>query len=128
MPINEFSIQLKRFFNSLTFGKKMALLAVVVITLTSFIFLMKWSGKPDFQLLYSNLHPEDAGKILSALKEKKIPYQISSNGNSVLIPREEVYEVRLALASQGLPRGSGVGFEIFDNTKLGMTEFVQNVN
>ena len=71
---------------------------------------------------------EDAGAILAQLKDKKIPYQISSNGSSILIPSERIYETRLELASQGIPQGSGVGFEIFDNTKLGMTEFVQNVN
>jgi flagellar M-ring protein FliF len=89
---------------------------------------MVWTGKPDFQLLYSNLESEDAGAILAELKDQKIPYQISSNGRSILIPAERIYETRLELASRGLPQGSGVGFEIFDNTKLGMTEFVQNVN
>lgn len=128
MPVNDFSIQLKTLLKNLTFGRKMALLAIIGVTLTGFILLMIWTGKPDFQLLYSNLPPEDAGKILSRLKDQKIPYQISSNGSSVLIPRKKVYEVRLELASQGLPQGSGVGFEIFDNAKLGMTEFVQKVN
>lgn len=128
MPFNDFSIQIKTLLENLTLGKKMGLLAIVGITLTGFVILMMWTGKPDFQILYSNLPPEDAGKILSRLKDQKIPYQLSSNGSSVLIPREKVYEVRLELASQGLPQGSGVGFEIFDNTKLGMTEFVQNVN
>jgi flagellar M-ring protein FliF len=128
MAANDFSIQLKTLFKTMSLGKKMAFLAIIGATLTSFILLMMWTGKPDFQLLYSNLPPEDAGKILTSLKDQKIPYQISSNGSSILIPREKVYEVRLELASQGLPQGSGVGFEIFDNTKLGMTEFVQNVN
>ncbi|MBW1701924.1 MAG: flagellar M-ring protein FliF, partial [Deltaproteobacteria bacterium] len=128
MPVSEFSIQFKTLLKNLTPGKKVALLALVVGTLIGFALLMTWAGRPDFQLLYSNLPPEDAGAILAKLKDQKIPYQISSNGSSVLIPSEQVYEVRLELASQGLPQGSGVGFEIFDNTKLGMTEFVQNVN
>jgi flagellar M-ring protein FliF len=128
MPLHDFSIQLRTLLKNLTLGKKLALLAIIGVTFTSFVLLMMWTGKPDFQLLYSNLPPEDAGKILTSLKDQKIPYQISSNGSSMLIPKEKVYEVRLALASQGLPQGSGVGFEIFDNTRLGMTEFVQNVN
>ena len=128
MPLNDLSIQLKTLLKNMSLGRKMAFLAIIGATLTSFVLLMIWTGKPEFQLLYSNLPPEDAGKILTRLKDQKIPYQISANGSSVLIPREKVYEVRLELASQGLPQGSGVGFEIFDNTKLGMTEFVQNVN
>jgi len=74
------------------------------------------------------LGPEDAGAIVSQLKEKRVPYKISANGSSILAPDEQVYDLRLELAASGLPRGSGVGFEIFDNAKLGMTEFVQNVN
>jgi flagellar M-ring protein FliF len=79
-------------------------------------------------VLFSGLSAEDSGAIISQLKVKKIPYQISSNGGAILVPKEIVYETRMEFASQGLPQGGGVGFEIFDNSKLGVTEFVQNVN
>ncbi|MDL1962727.1 MAG: flagellar M-ring protein FliF [Deltaproteobacteria bacterium] len=126
---SELLLQLKTILKDLTLGKKIALFALVGSTILGFIFLIIWTEKPDFQLLYSNLAPEDAGAILTKLKEQKIQYQIASNGNSILIPKERIYEIRMELASQGLPQGGGgVGFEIFDNTKLGMTEFVQNVN
>jgi flagellar M-ring protein FliF len=128
MPSNDLATQLKTLLKNLTPAKKIALFTLVTGTVISLIFLVTWAGKPDFQLLYSNLASEDAGAILAQLKDKKIPYQISSNGSSILIPSEQIYETRLELASQGIPQGSGVGFEIFDNTKLGMTEFVQNVN
>jgi len=128
MPSNDLATQLKTLLKNLTPAKKIALFTLVTGTVISLIFLVTWAGKPDFQLLYSNLASEDAGAILAQLKDKKIPYQISSNGSSILIPSERIYETRLELASQGIPQGSGVGFEIFDNTKLGMTEFVQNVN
>ncbi|MBW2565165.1 MAG: flagellar M-ring protein FliF [Deltaproteobacteria bacterium] len=55
-------------------------------------------------------------------------YQIASNGSSILVPEEKMHEIRLEMASKGLPQGGSVGFEVFNNTKLGMTEFVQNVN
>ncbi len=125
---SEFSLQLTTLLKKLTLGKKIALFTLVGSTILGFIFLMTWAGRPDFQLLYSNLDPEDAGAILTRLKDQKIQHQISSNGNSILIPGERIYEIRMELASRGLPRGGGVGFEIFNNTKLGMTEFVQNVN
>ena len=128
MPSNDLATQLKTLLKNLTPAKKIALFTLVTGTVISLIFLVTWAGKPDFQLLYSNLASEDAGAILAQLKDKKIPYQISSNGSSILIPSERIYETRLELASQGIPQGSGVGFEIFDNAKLGMTEFVQNVN
>jgi flagellar M-ring protein FliF len=128
MPANEFPLQVKLLLKNLTFGKKVTLLCLAAGTIIGFVFLITWSGEPDYQLLYSNLASEDAGAILDKLKEQKIPYQISSDGGSILIPRERVYETRLELAGEGLPKGGSVGFEIFDNTKLGMTDFVQNVN
>lgn len=128
MAINDFPSQVKTLFTSLSIAKRVTLIGFVAATLVGFIFLAFWTGSPDYQLLYSNLSPEDGGAIISSLKEKKIPYKTSGNGNAILIPIEQIHEVRLELASKGLPRGSGVGFEIFDNTKLGMTEFVQNVN
>ncbi|MDY6986500.1 MAG: flagellar basal-body MS-ring/collar protein FliF [Thermodesulfobacteriota bacterium] len=120
--------QVGALFKNLTPAKMIALLCLLTVTVAGFVFLLRWTGQPDYQLLYSNLDSEDAGAILAKLKDSKIPYQISSNGTAILIPKEAIYETRLELASQGLPRGSGVGFEIFDNTKLGMTEFVQTVN
>ena len=128
MAINDFSSQLKALFKSLSPAKRFTLITFVGATLVGFVFLGLWTGSPDYQVLYSNLSPEDAGSIMNSLKESKIPCKTSGNGNSILIPREQIHEIRLDLASRGLPRGSGVGFEIFDNTKLGMTEFVQNVN
>ena len=128
MQLQALILQLQTLLKNLSPAKRFTLLLLVAATVTGFIFLMTWTAKPDYQLLYSNLAAEDAGEIVSRLREKKIPYQIAANGSSVLVPREQIYETRMELASQGLPQGSGVGFEIFDNTKLGMTEFVQNVN
>ncbi len=128
MPAQVSSTQFKALLTNLTTGKTIALFILLTGTVICLVLFAMWAGKPDFHLLYSNLSPEDAGAILTKLKDQKIPYRISANGSSVLVPGERVYETRLELASQGLPQGSGVGFEIFDNTKLGMTEFVQNVN
>jgi len=128
MPFRELYSQTLKTLHDLSPGKKIALLVIVGGTILSLIILMIWSGTPDYQLLYSNLTPEDAGAIVERLKDQKIAYRISSSGSSILVPREKIYETRLELASKGLPQGSNVGFEIFDKTKLGMTEFVQNVN
>ncbi len=128
MPTNDLSSQLKALYKGITPAKRFTLIAFVGGTILGLVLLMNWAGSPDFQVLYSNLGPEDAGAIVSQLKEKRIPYKISANGSSILAPSEQIYDLRLELAASGLPRGSGVGFEIFDNAKLGMTEFVQNVN
>ncbi len=128
MPIRQMILQLQNLFKSISTGKRIALLTLAVGSVAASVFLMNWAGKPVFQPLYSNLDANDAGVIISRLKDQKIPYRLSANGSTVMIPEERIYETRMALASEGLPQGGSIGFELFDNTKLGMTEFAQNVN
>jgi len=120
--------QFQSAFKGLSTGRKVVFLGVLGGTIAGLITLTIISRRPTYEVLYSNLSPQDAGVIISKLKEQKILYRLSSNGTSVLVPMENVYEIRMELASEGLPQGGGVGFEIFDQTKLGITEFVQNVN
>ena len=120
--------QLKVIYTGLNTVKKITLFSLIGGVVAGLILIMVLSGRPDYQVLFSGLSAEDSGAIIGQLKVKKIPYQISSNGGAILVPKEIVYETRMEFASQGLPQGGGVGFEIFDNSKLGMTEFVQNVN
>lgn len=90
--------------------------------------LMTWSGRPDYQVLYTGLKPEDGGKIVDKLRSKKIPFQLRDGGATVMVPSQSVYETRLALATDGLPHAGGVGYELFDKTNFGMTDFVQKLN
>src|SRR3989304_3751278 len=62
------------------------------------------------------------------MKEKKIQYQLTGSGTTILIPRDQVYDTRIALAAEGLPKGGGIGFEVFDRTNFGTTDFVQKLN
>jgi len=120
--------QLKLALKGLSTGKLVAMAILVGGTIAGLAFLLTWSETGDLHPLYSNLAPEDAAAIVNHLKEKKIPYQLTMDGTGVRIPYEKIYETRLEMASQGLPRGTDIGFEVFDDTQLGMTEFVQNVN
>jgi len=108
---------------------KLGIAAVLVgLTVAGLYLLMTWTGPQSWQTLYSRLDSQDAGQIIEKLKEQKTPYQLADGGTTIRVPGERLYDIRLVLASQGLPRGGGVGFEVFDSTKLGMTEFVQNIN
>jgi len=120
--------QFSRFFSELSPTKRLILVLAALGGIGSTIALVLWSGRPDYQILYSNLSPNDAGAIVNRLKGQRIPYKIEGNGTIILVPAKEVYEQRLQLAGEGLPQGGGVGFEIFDRTNLGMTEFVQKLN
>jgi flagellar M-ring protein FliF len=128
MPIREIFVQLQNLLKNISVGKRIAILILVIGSILGFVFLMNWAGQPEFHPLFTNLDSQDAGVILNRLKEQKIPYRISSNGTTILIPQKHLYETRMDLASEGLPQGGSIGFEVFDNTKFGMSEFAQNVN
>jgi flagellar M-ring protein FliF len=95
-----------------------------VFVLGVFISLVLFAvfSTTEYQVLFSNLDPEDAGTVVSALKEQGIPYRIEDNGTAVLIPKDDVLETRISLATSGIPTGGVVGFEIFNATRLGETE------
>ena len=120
--------QSTQFLQSVSKGRLAALIALLVVAAVGFGTLIFWNSRPDFQVLFSNLSSEDAGEMVQKLKEKKIPYELSYGGTAVLVPREQVYDLRLAMATEGLPKGGGVGFEVFDRTNLGTTDFVQKLN
>lgn len=84
-------------------------------------------SRPDYVPLFTGMESKDAGEVAAKLKEMKVSYEIGNNGSAILVPSKDVYKVRLDLATQGLPRGSK-GFEIFDQTKFGVTDFQQRVN
>jgi flagellar M-ring protein FliF len=87
-----------------------------------------WAGRTVYEPLFTGLEMEDQSAIVMYLRENKIPYQLDPAANAILLPRSEVYEVRLSLAQEGLPRGGSTGFEIFDDSKMGMSEFQQRIS
>lgn len=87
-----------------------------------------WSQTPDYRVLYSNLSDRDGGAIINSLQQMNVQYKMAEGGGAILVPSGQVYEVRLRLASQGLPKGSVVGFELMENQKLGTSQFLEQVN
>src|SRR5262249_44703583 len=79
-------------------------------------------------VLFSGLTPEDAGQVVDQLKTQKVQYKLDANGTTVDVPEDKVHELRITLASAGIPRGGGVGFEVFDKQSFGTTSFVEQVN
>lgn len=103
------------------------LFALVFVSVAGMILLLSWINKADHRVLYSNLSEDDAGRIIEELKNRKISYELGSSG-TILVSADKLYDLRLELASEGLPQGGGVGFEIFDNTSFTTSEFVQKLN
>ncbi|MBW1739595.1 MAG: flagellar M-ring protein FliF [Deltaproteobacteria bacterium] len=109
-------------------SKKISMAIILALVVGGFALMFFWANQIDYQTLYSNLSQEDAANIVSKLKEMRIPYKLEAGGSLVMVPAEKVYETRLALAGDGLPAGGSVGFEIFDHTDFGTTDFVQRLN
>ena len=109
-------------------NQRMIILVALAGSIAGLIALTLWTQQPDMQVLFTNLNPEDASGIVEKLKETKVPYETTGGGTTVLVPSAQVHELRLQLASQGLPHGGGVGFEIFDRSSIGMSDFVQKLN
>lgn len=120
--------QFRAALGAMSLTKKISLLMIAGLMIGGFIYLINYSGRPDYQNLFVNLSAEDAGMIVDRLKGQKIPYRIRADGTCIQVPEAQVHELRIAMAAEGLPQGAGIGFEVFDNAKLGMTEFMQNVN
>lgn len=115
--------------SALPAGVRIALLAsaaVAVLAAASVGVLARATG--DFQYAYTNLTQEDATEAAGVLKQAGIAYRAEANGSALSVPADRVYEARILLATAGLPRGSGVGFELFDRGDLGVSEFTQRVN
>ena len=98
------------------------------ITVAIMVGVWLWSQTPDYKVLFSNFNDRDGGAIVASLQQLNIPYKYSEGGNAILVPANQVHDARLKLASQGLPKGGNVGFELMENQKLGISQFLEQVN
>jgi flagellar M-ring protein FliF len=118
----------KKLWGKLTPGRRLVIVGGVVAVIALTAFLTMRTPTEKWAVLFSGLAPEDAGQIIGELKNQKVAYQIDANGTAVSVPEDKVHELRISLASAGIPRGGGVGFEIFDKQSFGSTSFVEQVN
>jgi flagellar M-ring protein FliF len=101
-----------------------ALIAVLAIGL----FTASRFRGPEYGVLFSNLSTDDASSVVTKLKDDKIPYRLADGGATILVPQDQVYEERVALAGDGVVKGGGSGWELFDKTNLGMTDFQEKID
>ncbi|MBU1345117.1 MAG: flagellar M-ring protein FliF [Proteobacteria bacterium] len=115
-------------FKEIPLSRKIALGIFSMVLVAGFTTMFIWANKTHFRAAYSQLTKEDAGLVVEKLKESNTPYRITGDGTTIMVPEDIVYDVRLSMAKDGIPKGGGVGFEIFDKTEFGTTEFVQKIN
>ena len=126
--LSQFIERAKELWANFSLTQRMIIVGVTVLVVAGFIGLTIWFNRPDYRLLYSNLSPEDANKIVKMLQADKVPYELTDNGATVMVPAAKLYDLRIKVAGEGNLVGQGIGFEIFDQTKVGQTDFVQKIN
>ena len=113
---------------SLTVGQLVSLVLAFVFVVGIVASSAWWVKTPSYALLFSDMDPETAGQIVTKLKTQKVPYQLDEGGRGIRVPTDRVDELRIQLTSDGLPTSGRIGFEIFDRTQFGATEFLEQVN
>jgi flagellar M-ring protein FliF len=124
---SEFIGRLKDGWGRLTGGQRW-LIAGLGASLALAVGVGYYLNRPVWVVLVSNADPKDAAAIVARLQELKVPYRPTGDGYTITVPQAEQYTAKLALAEAGLPKGTGVGMEIFDEPKFGATDFDQRVN
>jgi len=109
-------------------GKMVIRGAAVAGILALILILWLWNKEPDYKVLFANYTDKDGGAITAALDQMQVKYKLAEGGQAILVPAEQVHNVRLRLAQQGLPKGGNVGFEVMENQKLGVSQFLEQVN
>ena len=126
--LRQLARQLAEIWKQLGVNQRVSLVLGAGVVLAGLLGLMLWSGRPDYVLLYGKLGDAEAAKVLAALDDAKVPYQTGRGGSAILVPSDKVYQMRAQLAGKGIPRGDGIGFEIFDKPNFGISDFVQRAN
>lgn len=108
--------------------QKIVLMVAIAGVIALLVASSTWLKQADYRILFSNISERDGGSIIAALEQMNVPYRFSDSGSAILVPGSKVHEVRLRLASQGLPKGGAVGFELMENQKFGISQFAEQVN
>ena len=120
---------LLEFVRSLGAPRIAAMVAVTIALVGFFAFLILRVTAPQMTPLFTDLSYEDSAAIVKDLERQGVAYELRNDGNTVMVPRDRVARLRMSLAGEGLPKGGGMGYEIFDKSDaLGTTSFVQNIN
>ena len=120
--------RIRNFWGAITMSQRVFIGVLATVTIAVFIGLVIWLGKAEYGTLYANLKAEDASRVIKTLDSQKVPYRLEGNGTAIMVPRDRVHSLRINMAGDNVLTGQGVGFEIFDEAKIGQSDFVQRLN
>lgn len=114
-------------FAALSSGRKIGLMVAVAAVIALIVGNLLWSREPVYRVLFTNIPDKDGGAIVQSLQQMNVPYKLDPGG-TISVTADKIYDVRLKLAAQGLPKSGNVGFELLDNQKFGVSQFAEQVN
>lgn len=120
--------QIRKLIGTLSVKQRVTIIAMAILVIAALYGLTRWHTESDFKPLYTSLSPEDAALVIQKLKESGTEYRVSDSGSSVSAPSARVAELRLDLAAAGIPKTGRIGYELFDKTNFGATEFTEHLN
>jgi flagellar M-ring protein FliF len=120
--------QVKKLLARLSLAQKLSIAAAALLVAAAIVVFSQWRHQGDFRPLYTALAAEDAGAVVQKLKEAGAEYRLADNGATVLAPSARLAELRLQLAAGGVPKSGRMGFELFDKTSFGVTDFAEHIN
>ena len=115
-------------FASFTTGQKLIAVIGIAGLLLAGVMVFRWAATPDYAPLYSNLASEDASAVIDQLDSQGVPYELSNGGNTIMVPRDQVYETRIALSGKGLPGSSEGGYSLLDDQDLSTSQFQEQTD
>ena len=119
---------MKKALAHLSIAQRVTIGVVAILVCSGIYYLVRWQKEADFKPLFTGLSPEDAAGIVQKLKESGVEYRLPEGGGAVSVPSARLAELRLGMAAAGLPKTGRIGFELFDKTNLGATEFTEHIN
>lgn len=122
-----FLSQLQRAWGNLTAGQQRIIIGMGTVTVVGLALLISWASRPDFKPLFTNLTESDAAAVTAKLQERNVSFRLENGGTTILVPRSEVDALRLQMARDKVLKGTNIGFEIWDESPLGMTESMMKV-
>ena len=126
--MENFFNQISSMFNRYTLAQRSVIVTLFIGMLSAIIALVVWANRPEYELLFTDIDPSTASKMVGDLKSQKVKYRLENGGKTILIPTESVSEWRLKFTEQGYIGDMITGYEIFDYSEIGMTTFKQKLN
>lgn len=126
--MNDQVSQYAAFWKELGPNQKVSIVVSALVVVFGAVALFVWAQRPNMSLLFGSVSTKDASSIVEYLEQEGIDYEIRSGGSAIFVPKDDVYRVRMNVTSQGLVQGGGTGFEIFDRSSFGISDFIQRTN